>query len=142
FLRTILETNPDREVQGQACLALAVFYVNRAQQLDLVRERPELAKRYQELHGKDYLDALRRERAAALKEAEARNEQAMEQYGDVKFVSGGTIREKALAGLFGIRDLVVGKRAPEIEGQDQDGQRFKLSDYRGKVVLLYFWHEF
>jgi hypothetical protein len=142
FLRTILETNPDREVQGQACLALAVFYVNRAQQLDLVRERAELAKRYQELHGKDYRDALRRERAAAIKQAEARYEQAIEQYGDVKFVSGGTIREKALAGLFGIRELIVGKPTPDIEGEDQDGKRFKLSDYRGKVVLLYFWHEF
>ncbi|MBI2808576.1 MAG: redoxin domain-containing protein [Planctomycetes bacterium] len=31
--------------------------------------------------------------------------------------------------------------AQEIEGQDQDGKHFKLSDYRGKVVLLYFWSE-
>jgi hypothetical protein len=29
--------------------------------------------------------------------------------------------------------------APEIEGEDQDGVAFKLSDYRGKVVLLDFW---
>jgi hypothetical protein len=29
--------------------------------------------------------------------------------------------------------------APEIQGTDQDGQVFKLSDYRGKVVLLDFW---
>jgi hypothetical protein len=142
FLRTILETNPDREIQAQACMALAAFHVNRAGQFDLVRQRPELAKRYRGSHGKDYLDALRRQRAAAIKEAEARYEQAIEEYGDVKFVSGGTIREKAVAGLFGIRELVVGKQAPEIQGEDQDGQRFKLSDYRGKVVLLYFWHEF
>lgn len=27
----------------------------------------------------------------------------------------------------------------EIEGNDVDGQQFKLSDYRGKVVLLEFW---
>ena len=33
----------------------------------------------------------------------------------------------------------VGKAAPEIDGEDVDGQRFKLSDYRGKVVLLNFW---
>ena len=29
---------------------------------------------------------------------------------------------------------------PDIEGEDQDGQRFKLSDYRGKVVLLDIWY--
>ena len=34
------------------------------------------------------------------------------------------------------------REAQEIEGQDQDGKRFKLSDYRGKVVLLYFWSEY
>jgi cytochrome oxidase Cu insertion factor (SCO1/SenC/PrrC family) len=32
----------------------------------------------------------------------------------------------------------VGK-AMEIEGADADGVPFKLSDYRGKVVLLDFW---
>ena len=36
-------------------------------------------------------------------------------------------------------DLEVGKLAPDIEGEDVDGQKFKLSDYRGKVVLLDFW---
>ena len=35
--------------------------------------------------------------------------------------------------------LEEGKTAPEIEGPDQDGKTFKLSDYRGKVVLLDFW---
>ena len=29
--------------------------------------------------------------------------------------------------------------APEIEGNDLDGVAFKLSDYRGKVVVLDFW---
>ncbi len=33
----------------------------------------------------------------------------------------------------------VGQLAPEIEGQDLDGRKFKLSDYRGRVVLLDFW---
>ena len=31
------------------------------------------------------------------------------------------------------------KTAPDIVGTDQDGKEFKLSDYRGKVVLLDFW---
>lgn len=35
--------------------------------------------------------------------------------------------------------LIIGVVAPEIEGPDLDGVTFKLSDYRGKVVLLNFW---
>jgi cytochrome oxidase Cu insertion factor (SCO1/SenC/PrrC family) len=33
----------------------------------------------------------------------------------------------------------VGSAAPEIQGIDADGVAFKLSDYRGKVVLVDFW---
>lgn len=35
--------------------------------------------------------------------------------------------------------LAVGKVAPDIEGEDLAGVPFKLSDYRGKVVMLDFW---
>lgn len=35
--------------------------------------------------------------------------------------------------------LQVGSVAPDIEGNDLDGVAFKLSDYRGKVVVLDFW---
>jgi cytochrome oxidase Cu insertion factor (SCO1/SenC/PrrC family) len=35
--------------------------------------------------------------------------------------------------------IAIGKPAPEIEGRDTNGKAFKLSDYRGKVVVLDFW---
>ncbi len=35
--------------------------------------------------------------------------------------------------------LAVGQPAPEIVGEDLTGVAFKLSDYRGKVVVLDFW---
>jgi hypothetical protein len=38
-----------------------------------------------------------------------------------------------------LRTLRVGKEAPEVKGPDLDGKEFKLSDYRGKVVLIDFW---
>jgi cytochrome oxidase Cu insertion factor (SCO1/SenC/PrrC family) len=60
----------------------------------------------------------------------------------VKLSGGGTAAERARSELFEIRYLGVGREAPEIEGEDQDGRRFKLSDYRGKVVLLDFWSEY
>ncbi|MAG58342.1 MAG: hypothetical protein CMJ83_18805 [Planctomycetes bacterium] len=36
-------------------------------------------------------------------------------------------------------NLRVGGMAPEIKGKDLDGVAFKLSDYRGKIVVLDFW---
>ena len=36
-------------------------------------------------------------------------------------------------------DLEIGKEAPDIEGEDVDGTPFRLSDYRGKIVVLDFW---
>ena len=35
--------------------------------------------------------------------------------------------------------LAIGKSAPEIIGKDVDGKEMKLSDYRGKIVVLDFW---
>jgi hypothetical protein len=43
------------------------------------------------------------------------------------------------ARMFEIEHLQVGCEAPDIAAKDVDGVDFKLSDYRGKVVLLDFW---
>jgi hypothetical protein len=141
FLRAVLDTSPHQQVRGLACLGLAHFLVNRGQRVELVRGQPELAREFENLFGKEYLrDLLRQDRDKAGREAEGFFERAAEKYGDVAVPGGGTVGEKAKAELFELRHLSVGKEAPDIEGEDQDGKRFKLSDYRGKVVLLDFWH--
>ena len=61
-----------------------------------------------------------------------------ERYGQRQW-SSRPLGEDARAALFAMQNLRVGKAAPEIEGEDIDGVKFKLSDYRGKVVLLDFW---
>ena len=143
FLRTVMKTSPHRDVQALACLRLAQFLDGRLKRLDLVKEQPDMAKRYEGLFGKDYLDGLlRQDRAKAVKEVEAVFELADAKYGDVKVPYGGTVAERVKTELYEIRFLSVGKTVPDIEGDDQDGKRFKLSDYRGKVVLLYFWQEY
>jgi hypothetical protein len=76
------------------------------------------------------------------KESERLLEEAADQYADVKTAFDGTVGKKARSELFDLRSLSVGKAAPEIKGTDQDGKPFKLSDYKGKVVLLDFWSEF
>ena len=59
-------------------------------------------------------------------------------FGDVP-ARRGTLGEMAASELFVIQHLSVGKEAPDIVGEDLDGEEFKLSDYRGKVVMLDFW---
>jgi hypothetical protein len=142
MLRAVLERNRHKDVQGQACVGLAHFLSSRMQRLDLIREQPALAKEFEDLFGKGYLDQMRRQdRTMAEREAEGLFERAIAHYGAVKLAEGVTVGDKAKAGLFEIRNLVIGKTAPDIEGEDQDGRRFQLSDYRGKVVLLDFWSE-
>jgi hypothetical protein len=72
-------------------------------------------------------------------EAEKLFEQTITKFADVKMYTGtlGKMAKGELNDLHGL--LNVGKPAPEIAGEDIDGAKFKLSDYRGKVVMLDFW---
>jgi hypothetical protein len=140
FLRAVLAKNPHKAVQAAASLSLGHFLNNRLQRVDLCREQPERAKEFAGLYGQAYLAELeRQDRDKAVTEIEAIFEQAAQKYGDVKLPGGDSVLEPAKAALFEIRHLSVGKEAPDIEGEDQHGTRFKLSDYRGKVILLDFW---
>jgi hypothetical protein len=67
-------------------------------------------------------------------------EKVVAEYGDMQ-VAGlrGKIADLAGTAIQEIKRSQVGKVAPEIETEDIDGVRFKLLDYRGKVVLLDFW---
>jgi hypothetical protein len=52
---------------------------------------------------------------------------------------GKTYKAWVAAKIYTIEHLKIGEVAPEIEAPDLDGVSFKLSDYRGKVVMLDFW---
>ncbi len=59
---------------------------------------------------------------------------------DLAKQSGDAYVAKKIAGcLYELDHLQIGMVAPDIEGEDLDGKNFKLSEYRGKVVLLDFW---
>ena len=58
--------------------------------------------------------------------------------GDVK-VRGRKLAKVAAGALYELENLAIGAVAGEIEGVDLHGQPLKLSDYRGKVVVLDFW---
>lgn len=66
--------------------------------------------------------------AAAAKIAEAR-----------KLAEGTMLADRIDAPKFIEERLQIGMEAPDIVGEDVDGVPFKLSDYRGKVVVIDFW---
>jgi hypothetical protein len=120
LLRALYTRDKRDEVRGVACLVLAQV---------LMRKADSLAT-------SDARAATRMHR-----ESEKLLEEAAEKYPGVKTAFDGTVGRKARSELFDLRHLTVGKAAPEVKGVDQDGKHFKLSDYKGKVVLLDFWSE-
>jgi hypothetical protein len=73
------------------------------------------------------------------KEADRFRSQLLEMFADVTNRGGALLVDALNAPQFEKEHLAIGKTVPEIEGADIDGKKFKLSDYRGKVVLLDFW---
>jgi hypothetical protein len=67
-----------------------------------------------------------------------------DEFGDVRmqYSNGrdrGSLAELIENELFAFENLRIGKVAPDILGEDLDGVKFKLTDYRGKVVVIDFW---
>ncbi len=139
LLRTLLERSPHPEVQAHACYALATLLDKEANIIDQLRAAPELATRVLQYYGEDYgkhLSSLEPDNLA--KQRERIYETMLRSFADVAMqdMTLGEISKKA---LFAIRHLSVGGVAPDIEGEDIRGKEFKLSSFRGKVVMVTFW---
>lgn len=65
-------------------------------------------------------------------------EEVVADYGDLR-IGPGVLADRARADLKELRTLRPGSVAPEIEGRDLQGRPLRLSDYRGRVVVLSFW---
>ena len=113
LLRAILAKNPSRDAQGGACLALA-------RRLMTAPSAPGV------------------DPAKNSAEAEALFDRVIKDYADIK-VGGRSIADQAKGELFEVKHLSVGKNAPDIVGKDLADKSLKLSDYRGKIVMLDFW---
>lgn len=145
LLEKLSAKSPHLDVRGRACYALAEGLKNDIQTAEYVK-----GKSQEELDGMkgwlgdEKLALLKKlDAEATQKEIEKIYERAVTEFPDVKLNAGTkretTIGKQAGAALFEIHNLSVGMTTPEIDGSDLDGVAFKLSDYRGKVVLLDFW---
>ncbi len=154
LLRAVLEKCKHRPAQALACFALAQAEENRLRLAWKFTDIPEAAEGEDDTV-KEFVEELVKAGPEKLsKEAEVLYERIVKDFADVPKSSvplyyrtmssvtlyRGTLAELAKERLEELRHpILVGKPVPEIEGEDIDGVKFKLSDYRGKVVLLDFW---
>jgi hypothetical protein len=140
LLREAIQKSPHRAVRGTACLALAQ---NLKEQIDImgrIRDQPRMAQAYEQSLGKESVEALKKQDPDKVaKEVESLFKRVAAKYADLTDPRQRKMGDVANKELYEIRNLAVGKVAPDITGEDIDGKKFRLSDYRGKVVLLDFW---
>jgi thiol-disulfide isomerase/thioredoxin len=139
FVQEVMTKNPDREARGNATYALARLKKQESEMLCWLQIAP------------DYLNAEWRKAAAEeaktadsltlRSEAERLFESVIQTYSNcpVPVKRELMLGERAGQELYQLQHLWIGQVAPEIDGDDIEGQKLKLSDYRGKIVLLSFW---
>jgi hypothetical protein len=139
LLRELRAKSPHKSVRAQASFYLAVYLQRQLALIDAFKKDETKRPQFEQFYGKSFTGHLaRHDTIASLKEIESIYEDVVRSFPDVK-VDDSTMAETARRQLYAIRNLSIGRTAPEITGQDVDDKTFKLSDYRGKVVLLDFW---
>ena len=137
LLEEVFEKNPDHACKGKALYVRGKLLLNMAGAARKPEEEREQAAQW---YGKEYAAFIEKADPDALQaEGEKLLEQVKAEFEDVPFGRSRTLAQAAKGDLFEARNLAIGKVAPDIVGEDIDGVPFKLSDYRGKVVMLDFW---
>jgi RNA polymerase sigma factor (sigma-70 family) len=159
LLREALAKNPVRKIRGLACYQLGQFlegqasYIRLGRMFDPGQRKAVEIPIQKESWGQDFEERLLKLDPASLeREAASFYERVIGEFADIplpnpfphptgdQLLPGrpATYGDAARLDLHALRDLGIGRPAPEIEGVDLDGKPMRLSDYRGKVVALYF----
>jgi thiol-disulfide isomerase/thioredoxin len=145
LLREVLAKTPDRTTRGLSCQGLANLLDSYANLPRLREQDAAMARRLERSIGVPNLDRLAlRDAEAMMREAEALHERVLADFEEVRLypsfpLDRQTIGKASRIWLGERRETAVGSVALEIDGKAIDGKPIKLSDYRGKVVVLVFW---
>jgi len=116
LLEKLIEKSPHKEVQGVACFFLGKL---NAEQIDSAGEDKAKIDEITNTAVK-YFDMVK------------------EKYGDVK-LGRRELAVMAAGYKFELKNLRIGMQAPEVESEMLDGKKMKLSELKGKVVVLDIW---
>lgn len=151
LLSSIVKKARTFETQGLARFALAQYLLSKAalaEKAECLNDEEGTGSRGDGDYWK-YLEST--DVGATRRQAEMLLEETIAEFGEIPFVRANeqlkqldqrrarNLGQTAEALLDETRNLSVGKPAPEIEGVGLDGQTRKLSDFRGKIVVLIFW---
>lgn len=117
----MVKNHPDRTVRAWACQAVVKAYEGRAAQAAQLEKNAAFREQAEKSLGKEAVARL----IESAPNARLRARQFKKRL------------DKDFPGVF--PDLSVGKPAPELILEDLDGKKVKLSDLKGKVVVLDFW---
>jgi thiol-disulfide isomerase/thioredoxin len=121
FLREVIDRNPDRDAQGEACQTL-VKRVKRDGAIGArLREDSDARKKYEERMGKAAVEQLLAIADSAHRAADELADTFRDRFGEY------------------FPKITIGKSAPEIVSRDVNGTTVRLSDLKGKVVVLDVW---
>ena len=161
YYRALLARSLNRDTQARACMGLIRCLTVRIRMartkglFDGAKDRPDMIERDRFMNSRlapgllAYAEAT--DVPASQQEVGDLLDRIVREYGDIPFASpwaserlktlakGRSLADEARGMIHQREDLRPGKPAPEITGQDLDGKPLKLSDYRGKVVVLVFW---
>jgi peroxiredoxin len=151
LLRRALDKNPYREIRGLACFWLAEILRYRATVLRVwAFQSDRQSEMWRARFTQRDLERIEKQDPRSLDDEATRlYERVIAEFPSVENNDTHTERPPLVLGrtavhlpdvasvhLNELRRLSVGNAAPEIEGIDLDGKPMKLSDYRGKIVVL------
>lgn len=146
LVERLSKESPHETVRGRALFQLADGAMEDRRFASELQKMPDGDEKnsYKAYLGDErFAKLLKLDPAQAEKDALALFQRVKSEYGKVVLHPGTpyetTLAAAAEANVFEIQNLAIGKVAPEITGEDVAGVAFKLSDYRGKVVMLDFW---
>lgn len=163
LLRALLEHGPERATRGRACLDLAGYHADLANFVRILAT-PGMLPWQAQAYTPARLDRFRALDPSRLEsEAERLYRRVLDEFADVvpirwwttprmtdadprtiysplreAEVDTGTLADRARPALAELTTLGVGRVAPDIQGVDIDGHLLRLSDHRGRVVVLTF----
>lgn len=148
FLQAVAKNNPVRAIRAQAIYALGCLDANKSEQLAVFENWSKAPFYAKDLTTNDLVElpTFGSSQQAAT-DAEHEFNEVIANYSDCLDLrelrspkeEAPHLKKLAEENLFGLKNFSLGNKAPEIEAEGVDGNKFKLSDSRGKICVLTFW---